>query len=176
MRLKIYVQIKQQRNNIPPKILRQSAEVTSNTLQLVFNKAISNTEFFEIVKLADVTPVFKKKDPLDKTNYRPVSVLSQVSKIFRKSERIMQKQINEHIKNKSPYLCRYRKGLSTQYSLLSLTDRWKKILDYKGFGRAVLMDLSKVFDMLNYELLIAKLGDYGFNNESFKLIHHIFCL
>ena len=89
MRLKIYVQIKQQRNNIPPKILRQSAEVTSNTLQLVFNKAISNTEFLEIVKLADVTPVFKKKDPLDKTNYRPVSVLSQVSKIFRKSERIM---------------------------------------------------------------------------------------
>ena len=116
MRLTIYVQIKQQHNNIPPKILRQSAEVTSNTLQLLFNKAISNTEFPEIVKLADVTPVFKKKDPLDKTNYRPVSVLSQVSKIFRKSERIMQKQINEHIKNKCPYLCRYRKGLSTQYS------------------------------------------------------------
>ena len=76
MRLKIYVQIKQQHDNIPPKILRQRAEVTSNTLQLRINKAISNTEFPEIVKLADVTPVFKKKDPLDKTNYRPASVLS----------------------------------------------------------------------------------------------------
>ena len=67
-----------------------------------------------------------------------------------------------------------QKGFKYTVFLLSLIDRWKKILDYKGFGRAVLMDLSKVFDMLNYELLIAKLGDYGFNNESFKLIHHIF--
>ena len=124
-------------NNIPPKILRQSAEVTGNTLQLLFNNAISNSEFPENLKLADVTPVFKKKDPLDKTNYRPVSVLPPVSKIF---ERLMQKQINEHIKNKlSPYLCGYRKGFSTQYALLSLIERWKKILDEKGFVRAVLI-------------------------------------
>ena len=50
-------------NNIPRKILRQSAEVTANTLQLLFNKAISNIEFPENLKLADVTPVFKKKRP-----------------------------------------------------------------------------------------------------------------
>ena len=143
-------------NNIPPKILWQSAEVTGNTLQLLFNNAISNSEFPENLKLADVTPVFKKKDPLDKTNYRPVSVLPPVSKIF---ERLMQKQINEHIKNKlSPYLCGYRKGFSTQYALLSIIERWKKILDEKGFGGAVLMDLSKAFDTLNQELLIAKLS------------------
>ena len=69
-------------NNITQKILRQSAEVTANTLQLLFNNAISNSVFPENLKLADVTPVFKKKDPLDKTNYRPVSVLPPVSKIF----------------------------------------------------------------------------------------------
>ena len=88
-------------NNIPTKIIRQSAEFTANTLQLLFNNAISNSEFPESLKLADVTLAFKKKDPLDKTNYRPVSVLPPVSKIF---ERLMQKQVNEHIKNKSsPY-------------------------------------------------------------------------
>ena len=120
-------------NNIPPKILRQSAEVTANTLQLLFNNAISNSEFPENLKLADVTPVFKKKNPLDKTNYGPVSVLPPVSKIF---ERLMQTQINEHIKNKLfPYLCGYRKGFSTQYALLSLIERWKKILD--GFIKSV---------------------------------------
>ena len=53
---------------------------------------------------------------------------------------------------------------------MSLIKRWKKVPDDKGFGRAVLMDSSKVFDALNYELLIAKLGVYGFNNESLKLI------
>ena len=78
-------------NNIPSKILRQSAEVTANTLQLLFNNAISSSEFRENLRLTDVTPIFKEKDPLDKTNYRPVSVLPLVSKIF---ERLMQEQIN----------------------------------------------------------------------------------
>ena len=61
-------------NNIPSKILRQSAAVTAYTLQLLFNSAISNSEFPENLKLAYVTLVFKKKTRLDKTNYRPVSV------------------------------------------------------------------------------------------------------
>ena len=52
-------------NNIPPKILRQSAEVTANTMQLLFNNAILNSDFPEDLELADVTPIFKKNDPLD---------------------------------------------------------------------------------------------------------------
>ena len=89
-------------NNIPPNILRQSAKVTANTQQLLFDNAISKSEFPENLNLADITPVLKKKDPLDKPNYRPVSVLPPVSKFF---ERLLQKQINEHMKNKlSPYL------------------------------------------------------------------------
>ena len=65
-------------NNIPPRILRQRTKVTANTLQLLFNSATSNSEFPENLKLADVTPVFKKKNPLDKTNYKPVSVLPPI--------------------------------------------------------------------------------------------------
>ena len=53
---------------------------------------------------------------------------------------------------------------------MSLIERWKKIFDDKGFGETVLMDLSKAFDTLNYELLVAKLSAYGFNNESLTLI------
>ena len=117
-------------NNIPPKILRQSAEVTGNTLQLLFNNATSNSKFTENLKLADVTPIFKKKDSLDKKSYKPVSVLPLVSKIF---ERLMQKQINEYMKNKlCPYLCGFRKGFSTQYTFLSLIERWKKDLTKKS--------------------------------------------
>ena len=137
-------------------------------MQLFFNIAISNSEFPENLKLADVTPVFKKKDPLDKTNYRPVSVLPPVSKIF---ERLMQKQINEHIKTN--YLLIYvdTEKVSVPSMLYCLfIECWKKILDEKGFGGAVLIDLSKAFDTLNRELLIAKLSVYGFNNESLKLI------
>ena len=84
----------------------------------------------------------------------------------------MQKQINNYITNYlSLYLCGYRKGYNTQQTLVSLIEKWKKILDDKGFGGAVLMDLSKAFDTLNHELLIAKLHAYGFNRDSLKLIN-----
>ena len=68
-------------------------------------------------------------------------------------------------------MCEYRKGYNTQHALVSLIEKWKKILDNKGFGGAVLMDLSKAFDTLNHELLIAKLHAYGFNRDSLKLIN-----
>ena len=59
----------------------------------------------------------------------------------------MQKQINSYINNfLSPQLCGYKRGFSTQLALLSLIGKWKKVLDSKGFGRAVLLDLTKAFD------------------------------
>ena len=76
------------------------------------------------MKLADVTPAFKKKKPLDKTNCIPVSVLPTISKIF---DKLMEKQLNLYIKNHlSPYLCGYREGYSTQQALLALIESWKK--------------------------------------------------
>ena len=75
----------------------------------------------------------------------------------------MQKQINLHIKSfLSPYLCGYRKVFNSQNALISLTERWRKPLNNKGYGGAVLMDLSKAFDTLNYDLLTAKLHAYDF--------------
>ena len=68
---------------------------------------------------------------MDKANYRPVSVLPPMSKIC---EKLLQKQINNYIEDiLSPYLCGYRKGYSTQHALICLTEKWKKILDEKGF-------------------------------------------
>ena len=118
--------------------------------------------------MADVSPVYKKENPLLTKNYRPVSVLPTVTKIF---ERIMQNQLNEHINQfLSPFLCGYRTGFSTQTALLTLIERWKIMLDKKGYAGAILMDLSKAFDTINYELLTAKLHAYGFGKEALKLI------
>ena len=102
------------------------------------NDSIEKSDFPQSLKLADITPVYKKNDPLDKTNYRPVTILPVVSKIV---ERIMQKQINDFIIFLSPYLCGYRKGFNTQDALLTLVENWRKGLDNKGFGGAILMDL-----------------------------------
>ena len=91
--------------------------------------------------MADSTPVFRKKNTLDKANYRPVTVLPPISEIY---EKLLQKQINNYIENiLYPYLCGCRKGYSIERALICLTEKWKKILDEKGFCGAVLMDLSK---------------------------------
>ena len=130
-------------------------------MQKRFIEILRTGNFLDRLKLADITPVFKKNNPLEKENYRPAGVLPVVSKIL---ERIMQKQVTLfRQKVLSPYLCGYRKGFSTQQVLISLIERWKKNLDQKAYEGAVLMDLSKVFDTLNHDLFLAKLCANGFD-------------
>ena len=100
---------------------------------------MSNKEFPDELKLADITPIYKKDDPNKSKNYRPVSVLSVVTKFFNK---IIHDQISQYINNfLTPYRCGYRKGFSTQKARLSSTKKWKIVLDSKSYGGAVLMDL-----------------------------------
>ena len=68
------------------------------------------------------------------------------------------------------YLCGYRKGFSTQQALASLIEKWKAILDKNGYAVLLLIDLSKAFDTINHDLLIAKLNAYGFTKNSLRLI------
>ena len=83
----------------------------------------------------------------------------------------MHDQISQYINSfLTSYLYGYRKGFSTQQALLSLIEKWKIVLDSKGYGGAILMGLSKAFDTINHDVLIAKLHAYGFSKESLKLV------
>ena len=87
-------------------------------------------------------------------------------------ERILQKQIAKYIETYlSPFLCGYRKGCCAQYAITSLLEKWRIALDNKGYGGAILMDLSKAFDSLNHQLLIVKLNAYGFTHSSLRLMY-----
>ena len=111
--------------------------------------------FSDKLKCADVTLVFKKDYSTKAKNYRPGSVLPRVSKIF---ERLMHKQISLYTdQSLSLYMCGYRKGFSTRNGLLPLIENWKKVLDNKGYGGTILMELSKAFETINHDLLVAKL-------------------
>ena len=70
--------------NIPPKVLKTSAMITAETLEQLFNQALRTGEFPSNLKNADVTHVFKKNNPLSNENYRPVSVLPIILKVFEK--------------------------------------------------------------------------------------------
>ena len=145
-------------NSIPAKALKETSNICSPVLQRIWNDKVLKSQFPENLKLADITPIFKKVK-----NYRPVSAFLILSKVFKK---IMQKQVINHVNTfLSPHLCCYRKGFSAQYALLSLLEKWKKSTDSKGFAGGVLMDLSKAFYTLNHEFFIAKIHAHEFGKE-----------
>ena len=123
---------------IPINVLKGSSDLCSSFLSEVWTEEIIHLKQFPIkLKLADVTPVFKKDDSISVKNYRPVSVLPVVSKFF---ERIMLNQINSYMDSfLSLHFCEYRKGFSTQTTLTSLIEKWKAVLSRKGFSAATLI-------------------------------------
>ena len=114
---------------------------------------------------ANVSPIFKKDDPLDKENYRPVSILPLLSKEY---EKLLYNRLSDYVEN--VILCGFRKAHSTQHALFKLLQSWQKELDEKGMVATVLMDLSKAYDCIPHYLLIAKLNAYGIDSVGLLLI------
>ena len=124
--------------------------------------------FPENLKLSDIVPVFKKLDPTDKTNFRPVSVLPLLSKVF---EKIMYDQLYEYAETfLNKLLCCFCKSHSTHHALFTLLQKWQKELDSSGIVGTILMDLSKTYDCLPHDFIIAKLGASGLDTNSLRFI------
>ena len=154
-------------NNIPAKILVDYKDIYSQFIFTFYNNCISESSFPSTMKMAEITPAHKKDDKTDKSNYRPVSILPSISKVF---ERIKE-DISQYMRNKlSPYLYGFHKGYYTQHCLIIMFIRWKKALDKHNIAGALLTDFSKAFDSINHGLLIAKLEAYGFDLSSLNLI------
>ena len=157
-----------QKSDIPTKIVKLNADIFGNFICKNFNYCLKKGEFPCVLKHADVIPVHKKEIKSDKVNYRPVSILPNLSKIY---EKLMYQQLYEHFNSiLSPKQCGFRKGYSAQHCLLVMLEKFKESRD-KGeeFG-AFFTDLSKAFDCIDHNLLITKLSWYGVTPISLKLI------
>ena len=155
-------------DSIPSKLLRIGASgICSHVSQLV-NHCFRVCEFPDIMKLADVSSLYKKNDTLKKDNYRPVSVLPSLSKVY---ERVMGQQLSDFFdKIFSALLSAFRKRYSCQSTLLNMIEHFKRSLDNGEYVACLSMDLSKAFDCLPHCLTICKLYSYGVSREACTLI------
>ena len=151
-------------NGIPVSVIMETFSAYYEQLTDIFNDCIRSGTFPEILKKSEVKPVFKKGDLTSKTDYRPVSTLSNFSNIF---EKLIYLQLSNYMQNKfSVYLTAFQKNHGTQHALLKMIETWKTKLNMGYKVGVIYMDLSKAFDSLNHELLTAKLKCNGLDQNA----------
>ena len=110
-------------NDVPVSIIKNFATCYCEKLTSIFNDCLKENEFPNLIKIAEISPFFKKLDSASKDNYRPINTLSNFTKLF---ESILFTQLNRYTQNKfSKYLTGFRKNHNTQNSLLRMIESWK---------------------------------------------------
>ena len=159
-------------DSISSRMLRLAPSGIADSLTKLFNECIRKGEWPEAWKKGEWNPVHKKNDRLDERNYRPITLLSTVDKVF---ESMMSIQVNNHFDSKLDHcISAYRKKHSCETTLLRLTENWKLAVDSEQFIGILSTDMSKAFDSLHPSLMINKLKAYGFSEESLSLIRSYF--
>ena len=134
----------------------------------MLNITLSQGNFPSILKHADVSPIYKKGNNMNACNYRPVSILPSMSKIFEKE---MVSQLSSYFNNIfHPCVSGFRKGYSCETVLINMIESIKCSLDQGKIVCAVLMDLSRAFDCVPHKLLIAKFRAYGLSISACNVI------
>ena len=154
--------------DIPVHVIKNNVDIFAPYICKSINKSFETSSFPDVLKLGTITPVHKKGSKNEKGNYRPISILPAISKIF---ERIMHTQVSNYFKNIfSDFQCGFRKGYSAQTCLMLFEDLWRKAIDKGEQFAALMIDLSKAFDCISHELLIAKIHAYGLDIKATRLI------
>ena len=147
---------------IPVTILKDRVDIYLVHWINSVNHGLQTSVFPQKLKQAEVFPLYKKLDSLNKENYRPVSLLPHLLKVL---ESIIYKQINSYMKNKlTKCLTDFRKLHDTQQSLLIMLEKLKRRIDNGAHVSALFMDLLKAFDTINHDhVTVAELKAYGFS-------------
>ena len=162
-------------NAMPVKIFSSQYNSLAEPLTTLINASFSIGYFPKALKLARVTPVHKGGSKDDPSNYRPISSLPYLSKVF---ERCMTNKLTSFfdtfsIISKSQF--GFQKNISTSDALFKLTEIIFKSLDSMKHHISILIDLKKAFDTMNHNILIQKLELYGIRQLPLKWIGSYLC-
>ena len=152
-------------DGIPSRFVKDGAPIIAQPLSHIINLSLIQGVVPDELKSARVIPIFKKNDKTSVGNYRPVSILSIVSKVF---ERVVYDQVESYFKsNKLFYKFQsgFRRGLSTDTCLIHLTDYIRKQMDKGNLIGMVLLDLQKAFDTVDHSTLLMKLRATGLGED-----------
>ena len=147
-------------DGIPIKIIKHALNIIDSHFGNIIKKDLRKNKYSEEPKTALVRAIFKKNERNKLENYRPVSILSGMSKIY---ERFIHNCLSSYAESfLSKFVSAYRKSYSSNHVLLRPIENWKKSLDNKNFVGPVLMDLSKAFDCIPHDLLVCKTSSIRF--------------
>ena len=159
-------------DGISSELLKLITNDISKSITVIINKSLTSGSFPNNLKIAKVTPIFKKENNKLITNYynRPISVLPVISKIFKN---VIHEQLSEYFISNTlfcPQQYGFRKKSSTELAALELLDRVLDKMDKHKIPINFYIDLSKAFDSLRHDILLDKLTYYGVTHPAKKLI------
>ena len=159
-------------DNISNKHIKYARSVLIKPLTLLINQCLHTGVYPSQLKMSRVKPLFKSGDKSLFSNYRPISLLPSLSKIF---ERVIFDQLLAYFTNNN-LLCLnqfgFRPGHSTELAALRLVDHLITEMDRNRVPTNIYIDLSKAFDTLNHSILLEKLEYYGIADNSLSLLHN----